>query len=93
MEKQSKYITLPCDCRCCMFVIEKTQWEDGDVNYNITVQDSRYDHGYNTLFGRIKRACRALFGKPVYYNDVHIESEDTFKRLVDDMKNLMESDG
>ena len=93
MDKQSKYIMLPCDCKCCMFVIEKTQWEDGDVNYNITIQDSRYDHSYNTLWGRIKRACRALFGKPVYYNDVHIENADTFKRLVDDMKNLMESDG
>lgn len=91
MEKQSKCITLPCDCNCCMFVIEKTKWEDGDVNYNITIQDSRYDHNFNTLWGRIKRACRILFGKPMYYNDVHIESEDKFKKLIDDMKNLCDS--
>ena len=91
MEKKSKMITLPCDCMCCMFVVEKTKWEDGDVSYNITVQDSRYDRNYNTLWGRLKRACKALFGKPVYFSDVHMESEDTFKKLIKDMENLLES--
>ena len=92
MEKKSEMITLPCDCRCCMFVVEKTIWEDGDVNYNITIQDSRYDHNYNTLRGRIKRACKALFGKPVYFSDVHMENEDTFRKLLKDMEALLESD-
>ena len=86
-------ITLPCDCKCCMFVVEKTIWEDGDVSYNISIQDSRYGHNYNTLGGRIKRACKVLFGKPVYFNDVHIESEEMFKNLVKDMESLLESDG
>lgn len=92
MDKKSKMITLPCDCKCCMFVVEKTKWEDGDVNYNITVQDSRYDHNYNTLLGRIKRAWRILFGKPIYYNDVHIENENVFRDLVRDMENLLEEE-
>jgi len=71
-----------------MFVVEKTKWEDGDISYNITVQDSRYDHNYNTVWGRIKRATKILFGKPVYYNDVYIEGEERFKKLVDDLKAL-----
>jgi len=37
MKEKSKMITLPCDCKCCMFVVEKTMWEDGDINYNITI--------------------------------------------------------
>ena len=92
MTKQSKMITLPCDCTCCMFVIEKTKWEDGDTNYNISVQDSRYDHNCNTVWGRIKRACKALFGKPVYFSDVHIEDEGKFRSLVNEMSELLESD-
>lgn len=48
MSKTSKRIILPCECKCCMFVIEKTMWEDGDIDYDISIQDSRYDHGYNT---------------------------------------------
>jgi len=92
VEKKSKIIAMPCDCRCCMFVVEKTIWEDGDISYSITIQDSRYDHNYNTLWGRVKRACKVLFGKPVYFNDVHMEGEETFKKLVNDMESLIESD-
>lgn len=88
MTEKSRRITLPCDCKCCMFVIEKTIWEDGDINYNISIQDSRYDHNYNTLWGRIKRAAKTLFGKPIYYNDVHLEGEETFQQLVDDINEL-----
>ncbi|NLX01120.1 MAG: phosphoenolpyruvate carboxylase [Syntrophomonadaceae bacterium] len=88
MKSENKMVILPCDCKCCMFVVEKTKWEDGDISYNITVQDSRYDHNYNTVWGRIKRATKILFGKPVYYNDVYIEGEERFKKLVDDLKAL-----
>ena len=89
MKEKSKMITLPCDCKCCMLVIEKTVWEDGDINYNISIQDSRYDHNYNTLWGRVKRAAKILFGKPIYYSDVHLEGEETFKKLVKDMGDLV----
>lgn len=40
---------------------------DGDINYNITIQDARYDHNYHTLWGRLKRAVKILFGKSIYY--------------------------
>ena len=44
MEMKRKIITRPCSCRCCMLVIEKTMWEDGDVDYDISLQDSHFDH-------------------------------------------------
>jgi len=91
MKEKSKMITLPCDCKCCMFVVEKTMWEDGNINYNISIQDSRYDHNYNTLWGRIKRAARILIGKPIYYSDVYLDGEETFKKLVKDMDGLAKS--
>ena len=88
MKEKSKIITLPCDCKCCMFVVEKTLWADGDINYNITIQDSRYDHNYNTVWGRIKRAAKILFGKPIYYSDVHLDGEEKFQKLLTDMHDL-----
>ena len=91
MTQKSRRITLPCDCKCCMLVIEKTVWEDGDISYDISIQDSRYDHNYNTLWGRLKRAAKTLFGKPIYYNDVHLEGEETFQQLVDDINELAKS--
>ena len=90
MNKKSKLLTLPCDCKCCMFVIEKTAWEDGSIDYDISIQDSRYDHNYNTLWGRIKRAIKILFGKPIYYNDVYLSGEESFNQLIEDMNRLKE---
>jgi len=72
-----------------MFVIDKTIWEDGDISYNITIQDSRYDHNHNTICGRFKRAVKLLFGKPIYYNDVYMEGEERFSKLVSDMAELI----
>ena len=92
ISKKCKHIILPCDCRCCMFVVEKTKWNDGDVNYDISIQDSRYDHNYNTAWGRIKRAFSVLFGKPVYYNDVYIGDENVFKQFVRDIDDLVRID-
>jgi len=91
LNKKDKRLTLPCDCKCCMFVVEKTKWEDGEINYNISIQDSRYYHNYNTVFGRLKRAAKVLFGKPVYFNDVYLEGETRYKQLVSDMTELMNS--
>jgi len=41
--------------------------------------------------GRIKRATRILFGKPIYYSDVYLDGEETFKKLVKDMDGLAKS--
>ena len=54
MNKQETTIILKCDCGCSMLVVEKCIWDNNEVNYSISVQDSRYDHNYTTLWGRIK---------------------------------------
>ena len=53
MDKQEFSVMLKCCCGCSMLVVDKTVWENGEIDYNITVQDSRYDHNYTTLWGRI----------------------------------------
>jgi len=88
MNKQETSVYLKCSCGCSMLVADKTVWEDGEINYNITVQDSRYDHKYTTIWGRIKSAIKILFGKPVYYSDVYIESPDKFRAFVEDLNKL-----
>jgi len=88
MDKKETFVFLRCDCGCSMFVVDKSEWEDGEVYYNISVQDSRYDHNYNTLLGRIKSAMKILFGKPIYYSDVLIEEPEKFKGFVKQLNEL-----
>jgi hypothetical protein len=89
MNKKETTILLKCDCGCSMLVVDKEEWEDGEVDYNISVQDSRYDHNYTTLWGRIKSAVKVLFGKPVYYSDIYIDDPEKFREFVGKLNRLM----
>jgi len=76
-----------------MLVVERTVWNDGVIDYNISVQDSRYDHNYNTLLGRMKSSLKILFGKPVYYSDVYIDNnQGKFSDFVKQLNKLCEAD-
>jgi hypothetical protein len=90
--KRETSVLLKCDCGCSMFVVERTVWDDGEINYNITVQDSRYDHNYTTVWGRIKIALKILFGKPVYYSDVYIGEPEKFHKFVAQLDALCSED-
>ena len=72
-----------------MLVIDKTKWGESEASYGISVQDARYDHNYNTVWGRIKRAAKTLFGKPICFNEVYIKDEEVFKKLVGDLNGLL----
>jgi hypothetical protein len=72
-----------------MLVVEKNVWEDDEINYIISIQDSRYDHNYTTLWGKLKSAMKFLFGKPVYYSDVCINKPEDFKNFVEKLKGLI----
>jgi len=93
MNNQETSVMLKCDCGCSMLVVERAKWDDGDISYNITVQDSRYDHNYTTILGRIKTAMKILFGKTVYYSDVYIEKSETFIGFVEKLYDLCKRDG
>ena len=44
------------------------------------------------MWGRIKRACTILSGKPVYFNSAIIRGDGKFEELVKGMRELLESD-
>ena len=82
-------VILRCKCQCCMLVVDKEIFDDGEINYNLSVQDSYYYHNFSTLWGRIKCACKALFGKPIYYNDVYLEDPAEFRGFVKELNGLV----
>ena len=88
MNKKESSVRLKCSCGCSAVVVEKMEWDDGEIDYNVSIQDSRYDHNYSTLWGRIKTASKILFGKPVYYSDVYIDEPEEYRKFVEEMGEL-----
>ena len=86
---KEKYIRVRCDCACSVIEFVRTDWEDGDTDYNISVLDSRYDHNINGIWNRLRRAFGVLVSKPVYFNDVFL-NQDKFDQLVDSLQELRE---
>jgi len=68
-----------------MLVVNKMVCKDGDVIFNLSVQDSRYDHNYTTLWGKLKNAVNILRGKPLYYSAVYISDKEKFKNFVEQL--------
>lgn len=92
-QESTKCVTVRCACMCCRLVFEKTVFGNGDSWYNVSVEDSRYDHGATGLLNRVRNAARVLFGRPVVYNDVFIEDPRRFDALVADLRELGEWGG
>lgn len=90
-DRQEAVVFLKCDCGCAAFVVERME-EGGEISYNISVQDSRYDCKNGTFWGRLKGAFRILFGKSVRYNDVYIDEPERFKKFLNELKALCQND-
>lgn len=86
-----KHIYIPCDCGCCVLEVSKWVFDDELAGYDICVLDSRYDHEANGIRNRIKRAAKALLGKPVYLNDVSLTPE-RYDTLLQQMAELRDSE-
>ena len=57
------------------------------ISYEICVEDSYIGGDYKGFFGRIKRAWRAFWDKPVVYTGIYCEDEDKMRKfLIDCLK-------
>ena len=71
-------------------LVHKTEHTDSikeDISYEINIQDDYTGGDYKGFFGRIKRAWRAFWDKPVVYTGIYCEDKDKMKKfLVDCLK-------
>ena len=57
---------------------------ESDINYEINVEDSYIGGDYKGFFGRIKRAWRAFWDKPVVYTGIYCEDKDKMRKFLTD---------
>ena len=96
-----KTVTLRCDDNAEAIVFTKYSFmsrycsldEYGikdEVNYEITIEDSYVGGEYKGFFGRIKRAWRAFWGKPVVYTGIYTEDEEKMRKFLVDCLELID---
>lgn len=95
MSRNERYVRVKCDCGCCVVEFLRTDWDNGETDYNIAVLDSRYDHNVNGPIGRLRRAFGILLGKRVYFNDALLSQGefDALLKALADLRSDVHADG
>lgn len=87
-----KSIFLRCEDKAEMIVFDKFTWNNGEINYEFTIEDSYCGGDYMGIKGRFKRAWRAFWSKPICYTGVYCEDEERMKKFLQDCLELMETE-
>lgn len=61
-----------------------------NIDYEIIVEDSYTGGDYKGFFGRVKRAWRAFWDKPVVYTGIYCEDADKMRKFLQDCINLID---
>lgn len=89
---KQEHITLRCDDGAEAAVFTKYTHHILDIDYEITIEDSYIGGDYKGFFGRIKRAWRAFWDKPVVYTSIYCEDKDKMKKFLYDCLDLISKD-
>lgn len=90
MKDNSKAIFFRCDDKAETVVFNQWIWDEDDINYEITIEDSYCGGDYMGIKGRFKRAWKAFFAKPLCYTGVFTEDGKRMKKFLKDCLELME---
>ena len=85
-----KNIYFRCDDNAEMVVFTKYNWNDGEINYEFSIEDSYCGGDYMGIKGRFKRAWRAFWKKPIVYTGVYCQDGERMKDFLKDCLDLLE---
>ena len=89
---QDKTITLRCADGQEACVFHKYIYNKDDIAYEIDIEDSYVGGDYRGFFGRIKRAWKAFWAKPVCYTGIWREDKESMQKFLQDCLDLMEEE-
>jgi hypothetical protein len=88
----SKDIYLRCDDHAETVVFSRFNFEDDDIDYEISIEDSYCGGDFMGIKGRFKRAWHAFWAKPIYYNSVYCEDGQRMRKFLEDCLSLIDEE-
>ena len=78
-----KNVYFRCDDNSETAVFTKVVFDDGDVSYEFSIEDSYCGGDYMGIKGRFKRAWRAFWKKPICYTGVFTDDKERMKTFLE----------
>lgn len=89
-DQRMKHVELRCDDHEENLVLSRYDWDDGDVDFEITIEDAYCGGTCVGLTGRFKRAWHAFRAKPISYAGVWITEPERLVKFLRDSTALVE---
>lgn len=86
-----KTVTLRCNDEQEATVFHRYDYEYIDTYYELAFEDSYIGGEYKGFFGRIKRAWRAFWDKPVVYTGIYCSDKDKMRKFLADCLALVDN--
>ena len=90
--KNEQNVFIKCDCNAENAVFCRYEWNPGDVDYEISIEDAYCGGSYMGIKGRFKRAWKAFWAKPISYNAVYVQDPERMKKFLQECLSIMEVD-
>ena len=92
-----KKVTLRCDDGAEAAVFTKYNFcnisnKTNDFSYEFCIEDDYIGGEYKGFLGRLKRAWRAFWDKPVVYTGIYCENKEKMRNFLNDCINLLIED-
>lgn len=88
-----KQVTIRCEDGSEAVVFSKYTYNgEPDLAYDLTIEDSYIGGDYKGFFGRIKRAWKAFWDKPVVYTGIYCEDKEKMKKFLTDCLDVLEEE-
>ena len=85
-----KNLYLPCEDGAETLVFRKYIFGDGDISFDIGVEDAYCGCNCMGITNRFKRAWHAFFAKPISYSSIYCEDKNKLKRFLSDCLTCIE---
>lgn len=89
--ENAKSIFLKCDCHAETAVFSTFKWDyDSSTDYELSIEDAYCCNDYMGVKGRLKRAWKAFWAKPIVYNSIYIQDKERMRKFLQDCLELMD---
>lgn len=93
LNDNSKEIYLRCDDHAECVVFSRFNFEDDDIDYEITIEDAYCGYDYMGIKGRFRRAWKAFWAKPICYNGIYCQDGKRMRKFLEDCLGLIDEVG
>jgi hypothetical protein len=87
-----KNIFLRCDCHAETAVFSRYDYDCGDTDYDLSIEDSYCGGDLMGIGNRFKRAWKAFFAEPICYASVCCEDKNKMRKFLEDCLSLMSTE-